>query len=211
MGYCIDIVAVHNAGPARKGPIMKIYTRSGDEGFTSLLGAVRARKDDSRIEAIGVVDELNCAIGWALCQARLSTHVVIGSVLEPIQRDLFTLGSRVAALGTQTNPRELPHEAVERMERDIDAMAGDLPPLKNFVLPGGSELACRLHLCRVICRRAERAVVHMFNPIDSRPLHDPQALVYLNRLSDLLFTLARLANRDAGETETAWTGRKDQG
>jgi cob(I)alamin adenosyltransferase len=189
---------------------MKIYTRTGDEGFTSLLGGVRTRKDDSRIEAVGALDELNVAIGCALCQARESTHVVISSILEPIQRDIFTLGTRMAALGTKTNPRELPSEAVERLERDIDALTEDLPTLKSFILPGGSELACRLHLCRVACRRAERYVVHMFNPIDTRPLHDPQALVYLNRLSDLLFTLARLANRDAGETETVWTSKKEE-
>ena len=189
---------------------MKIYTRTGDEGFTSLLGAVRARKDDSRVEAIGALDELNSAIGWALCQARQTTHVVISSALEPIQRDLFALGTRIAALGTKTNPRELPREAVERLERDIDAMSEDLPGLKSFILPAGCELACRLHLCRALCRRAERTVVHMFNPIDARSLHDPQALAYLNRLSDLLFTLARLANRDGGEGEMGWTSRSGE-
>jgi cob(I)alamin adenosyltransferase len=189
---------------------MKTFTRTGDEGFTSLLGGMRARKDDSRIEAVGALDELNTAVGWALSQARQTTHVVIGSILEPIQRDLFTLGARIAALGTQTTPRELPSEAVERLERDLDALAEDLPPLKGFIFPGGCELACRLHLCRAVCRRAERTIVHMFNPIDARPLLDPQALAYLNRLSDLLFTLARLANRDAGESETAWTSRKEE-
>ncbi len=188
---------------------MKIYTRTGDEGFTSLLGAVRARKDDSRIEAVGTLDELNAALGWALCQARLATHVVIGSILEPIQHEIFILGTRIAALGTKTTPRDVPPNAVERMERDIDALTEDLPPLKAFIIPGGCELGCRLHLCRVICRRAERAVVHMFNPIEARPLHDPQALVYLNRLSDLLFILARLANRDAGESEEVWVGKQD--
>jgi cob(I)alamin adenosyltransferase len=189
---------------------MKVYTRTGDEGFTHLLGGFRTRKDDTRIDAIGALDELNTAIGWALYQARQSTHVVIGSILEPIQRDIFGLGSRIAALGTNTTPRELPRENVERLERDIDALTEDLPPLKFFILPGGSELGCRLHACRVICRRAERAVVHLLNPTDSRPLHDPQALAYLNRLSDLLYTLARLANRDAGESETTWTGKTSE-
>jgi cob(I)alamin adenosyltransferase len=189
---------------------MNIYTRTGDEGFTSLLGGVRTRKDDSRIEAIGTLDELNTAIGWALCQAREWTHVVIGSALEPIQRELFILGTRIAALGTKTNPRELPRDVVERLERDIHSLSGDLPDLKAFVLPGGCELACRLHMCRVICRRAERAVVHMLNPIDTRPLHDPQALAYLNRLGDLLYTLARLANRDSGESENVWSGRANE-
>lgn len=189
------------------GLTMKIYTRTGDEGFTSLLGAARARKDDSRVEAIGMLDELNCAVGFALAQARATTHVVICSILEPIQTDLFTLGTRIAALGTKRTPRELPRDVVERLERDIDALTEDLEPLKSFILPGGSELGCRLHLCRAVCRRAERAVVHMLNPTDARPLHDPQTLAYLNRLSDLLYTLARLANRDAGECETIWTGQ----
>ena len=100
--------------------------------------------------------------------------------------------------------RELPPDAVQRMEGHIDSLSRELPPLRTFLLPAGCELACRLHVCRSLCRRAERAVIHLLNPLDGQLLHDPQAVPYLNRLSDLLFTLARLANRDAEEEETPW-------
>jgi cob(I)alamin adenosyltransferase len=191
------------------GQNVKIYTKKGDEGFTSLLGA-RARKDDARVEALGAIDELNCSIGLARCEAKRVTHMVIMNVLQPIQEELFSLGSRVAGMGTGKSLRQMPSDSVERMENSVDALWQDMPPLHAFILPGCCELACRLHICRAVCRRAERAVVHLLNPTEQHPLYDPVAVPYLNRLSDLLFTLARLANRDAGELETLWqSGKSD--
>lgn len=184
---------------------MKLYTRKGDEGFTSLLGGTRARKDDARVEALGSLDELNSAVGLAMAQAREIEHVVIRSTLAPIQGELFVIGARIAALGSATVPAALPDGVIERLERDIDTVCADLAPLKHFVLPRGSELAARLHLARAVSRRAERAVVHLLNPTDPELLHDPITMKYLNRLNDLLFALARLANRDAGESEIRWS------
>ena len=190
--------------------MIKLYTRTGDEGFTNLLGGARTRKDDPRVEALGGLDELNSTIGWTLAQARAVGHVVITSSLEPIQPELFILGARVAGLGTNRAPRDLPLESIARMEQDIDTIWADLTPLKSFILPGGSELACRLHLARAEARRAERAVVHLLNPREATLLHDPIAVKYLNRLNDLLFALARLANRDAGEPEILWQGHAQE-
>lgn len=183
---------------------MKVYTRTGDEGFTSLIGGGRARKDDPRVEALGGLDELNSVIGWALCEARRVEHVFISGALEPVQRELFVLGSRMAMLGTGKLPPDLPQAAVDRMERDIDVIWADLEPLTSFIIPGGSELGSRLHVARAVCRRAERAVIHLLNPTAEVVLFDPLAVKYLNRLNDLLFALARLANRDAGENDVLW-------
>ena len=185
---------------------MQIYSRKGDHGFTHLLGSLRVRKDDARLEAVGALDELNCHVGHALTEAQRLTHVVIAGILRPIQCELFILGSRLAGLGTPAPKRDLPLGAVDRLERHIDTLSEDLPPLRTFILPNGCELACRLQVCRSVCRRAERAVVHLLNPADAELLHDPMAVPYLNRLSDLLFMLGRLANRDANETETPWLG-----
>lgn len=185
---------------------MKIYTKHGDEGFTSLLGGSRTRKDDPRIVALGEVDSLNSTIGWVLSATRAMPHIVITSALEPVQAELFILGARLAAMGTTKEPMPLPDSTIERMERDIDMISEDLEPLTDFVLPGGCELACRLHIARTVARRAEREVVHLLNPRDETLLHDPTALRYLNRLNDLLFVLARLANRDAGEGDIHWHG-----
>ena len=110
----------------------------------------------------------------------------------------------MAALGTGRDLVELPEGVSTRMEQDIDTVWDDLGPLKTFLVPAGCELACRLHLARTACRAAERAVVHLLNPVDPLLLHDPLAIQYLNRLGDLLFALARLANRDAGEPEVPW-------
>ena len=191
----VDAAAVHRNGA------MDVYTRKGDEGFTSLLGSQRVRKDDPRIEAIGTLDELNTHLGLALCEGRHATHTPITNILQPIQEELPTIASRLAALGTGKPVRPLSDGIIERMECQIDTLCQDLAPLQTFLVPGGCELACRLHVCRAVCRAAERTVVHLLNPTDERILYDPLAVRYLNRLSDLLFTLARLANRDAGETE----------
>ena len=185
---------------------MKLYTRTGDEGFTNLLAGTRTRKDDPRVQALGSLDELNSTLGWTLAQARAVGHVVISSSLEPVQPELFVLGARLAALGTGRPLRDLPESAIERMEQDIDTIWADLEPLRSFILPGGCELASRLHIARAVARQAERDVVHLLNPREATILHDPLAVRYLNRLNDLLFALARLANRDAGEPDVPWHG-----
>ena len=179
---------------------MKIYTRTGDDGSTGLIGGSRIGKDDLRINAYGTVDELNAALSLtsalgAPWSARLRTT----------QEDLFVIGSLLAAPkgGTPnvTLP-SLPEEAVRRLEREIDDADGRLEPLKHFILPGGSEAAARLHLARCVCRRAERLCVAL-----SRAEPVPEEIVtYLNRLSDWLFTMARLANHEAGVPDVPWRG-----
>jgi cob(I)alamin adenosyltransferase len=167
--------------------LTRIYTRGGDEGETSLGDGTRVSKNHPRVEATGEVDELNSLIGWAAA--------VEGApeLLERIQNELFDLG---ADLATPDHPgRErlrLSQEQVDRLERDCDAANVQLEPLKSFVLPGGTELASRLYLARAVCRRAERAVLR----VDGA---SPLVAVYLNRLSDLLFILARAANAPAAE------------
>ena len=184
---------------------MKLYTRTGDAGFTDLLGTRRVRKDDSRIEACGVVDELNCWLGHCLVEADRTGQQTIGEALGDVQADLFTLGARLAALGTGRPPRDLPLDAVERLEIRADTIGDGLPPVDHFVVPGGCELATRLHIARAVCRRAERTVVHLLNPRDENFVHDPLAVRYLNRLSDLLFAAARLVNVNAHMAEALWS------
>jgi len=184
--------------------LMKLYTRKGDAGFTNLMGRQRVRKDDPRLEATGLVDELNSWIGHAATEARRAGHEVIENALTPVQADLFTVGARLAALGQDKAPREMPHDAIVRLECEIDALSERVAPLTHFVLPGGCELASRLHLCRAVCRRVERVVVGLMNPRDDEFVHDPLSVQYLNRLSDLLFVAARLANLDAGCAEQQW-------
>ena len=145
---------------------MMLYSRKGDNGRTYLLGAVRVRKDDPRIEAVGTLDELNSAIGLALRQATEIGHIVIPSILAPVQSELFTPGASLASLGTGKCTPEMAAEPIERMERDIDIIFHDLTPPTTFILPGGCELACRLHLARAVCRRAERVVVGLLDPTD---------------------------------------------
>ena len=183
---------------------MKIYTRTGDAGFTSLPGSQRARKDDPRILACGLIDELNCSIGLALAEAMRVGHGVIADLLAPVQGELFAVAARIASPGTDTPPRPLGIDATDEMERRIDVMAEDLAPLGSFILPGGCELACRLHVCRAVCRRAEAGVVHLLDPGAEESPHDPVDLGLLNRLSDLLFVAARTANHDAGCAEVQW-------
>jgi cob(I)alamin adenosyltransferase len=183
---------------------MKIYTRKGDAGFTNLLGSQRVRKDDSRIEAGGLMDELNCWIGHAASEARRVGHDTTVNTLTPVQADLFALSTHVAALGTGKAPRGMSYDVIADVEARIDAISDQLPSLAHFILPGGCELATRLHLCRAACRRAERGVVHLLNPLDDEFVHDPLTVQYLNRLSDLLFVLTRLVNQDAGCADQPW-------
>ena len=181
---------------------MKIYTRGGDEGETSLFGAGRVGKGHPRVEAMGAVDELNAMIGWAVTQLGAGPS---RDGLEALQHDLFALGAELATPA----PREgrarpstppLPGARVPEMERWIDEAAAELPELQAFVLPGGSPPAAALHLARTVCRRAERAVVRLS---ESEAVAEV-VLVYLNRLSDLLFMLARLENHRAGTGDVEW-------
>ena len=168
---------------------MKVYTRTGDEGSTSLCGPERALKDDLRIRSYGTVDELSSILGW--CRAVIKDEV-LDKLTADIQRQLFVLGTDLATPGTEEKRRSSRVSAadVEHLEKEIDYYQEQIPPLKHFLLPSGCELACRFHMSRVVCRRAERRVVSL----SQGPEINPVAMRYLNRLSDLLFVLARYAN-----------------
>ena len=176
----------------------KIYTRTGDDGTTGLVDGTRRAKHDPRLEAIGEVDELNSAVGFAA----LALDAERASALQRIQNDLFDLGADLATPlgeigGADFTPSPMVLRVVtaqpERLEAEIDALNAALPPLTSFILPGGSEGAARVHLARAIARRAERAAVAL---AASEPVN-PAALAYLNRLSDYLFVLARAINAGA--------------
>ena len=167
--------------------LTRIYTRGGDAGETSLGDGSRVAKTDPRVEAVGQVDELNSLVGWALATARAP------ELLLRIQNELFDLGADLATPETAGRERlRVSEELIDRLESECDAANAELEPLRSFVLPGGTELASRLYLARAVCRRAERAVLRV---ADVSPL----VAVYLNRLSDLLFILARTANAGGGE------------
>jgi cob(I)alamin adenosyltransferase len=173
--------------------LTRIYTRTGDDGSTGLAGQVRLSKDDARIEAIGAVDELNSAIGVLLAEALPDDA---RALLVTVQHRLFDLGGELAMPEYQT----LGEAETGRLEAAIDAWNAALPPLKEFILPGGSRAAAACHLARAICRRAERALVHLHHGEALRP----PLLGYVNRLSDMLFVLARVLNRAAGTEVTYW-------
>jgi len=180
----------------------RIYTRTGDAGETGLFGGQRVPKDDVRVRAYGTVDEANAAIGVARAAGPAPA---IDAVLERIQHHLFDLGAELATPPEATAaaayvPRVVP-AWVEALERDIDRFEDALPPLRTFILPGGTSLAAALHLARTVARRAEREVVSLA----AREPVAPDVLRFVNRLSDLLFVLARTANRDAGRPDAAWT------
>jgi cob(I)alamin adenosyltransferase len=177
---------------------MKIYTRTGDDGTTGLPGGQRTRKCDPRLECVGALDELNASLGLAAAGAGDDE---LRSRLHAIQEDLFLLCAHLAA--PEPLPARLPaldDSMIGRLEMQIDGAQVQLPPLRQFILPGGSETGARLHLARTICRRAERAVVAF--ALD-RPV-SPIILTYLNRLSDWLFVEARLANHRAGQADRPW-------
>ena len=178
---------------------MKIYTKTGDSGETSLFGGTRVRKDDARVDAYGEVDELNAWLGLALAA---TPDAVFVEPLEQIQRDLFALGAQLADPGDTLAPRVtkaiIADADVERLEQWIDRFDGEVPPLRRFILPGGAPEAATLHLARTVCRRAERRMVALTPPVD------PVLVRYVNRLSDLLFVLARAANHRRGVSETEW-------
>lgn len=181
---------------------MKVYTRTGDTGETSLFGGGRVRKDHRRVVAYGEVDELNAALGLAM--AAKPTDFEAG-LLQQIQRDLFAIGGQLASPNPEKVARALqkaaiPEERVAELEGAIDRVERQLPSLTAFVAPGGSLKAALLHVARTACRRAERGVVHLGRE-ESVP---PVILPYLNRLSDLLFVLARLANQHAHMPDETW-------
>jgi cob(I)alamin adenosyltransferase len=181
---------------------MKIYTRTGDAGETALFGGGRVSKDHHRVAAYGSLDELNATVGSAVVRAG---DARIRERLLQLQHDLFAVGAILA-----TAPRDdgsghphlppMPRGRIAEMERWMDEAEQELPPLTQFVLPGGAEGAAALHVARTVCRRAERAVVHLatLEPVDD------DIVPFLNRLSDLLFTLARLENHRAGVADVTW-------
>ena len=181
---------------------MKIYTKTGDDGETGLFGGGRVRKDHARVAAYGDVDELNSVIG--LARATEPAHD-FDPLLESIQRDLFSIGGHLATpdpdkVKKALEKAELSLERIAVFESAIDAADRELLPLRAFVLPAGSLKAAALHVARTVCRRAERSVVHLAGESPVPELF----LVYLNRLSDLLFTLARLANHRDGQGDVVW-------
>ena len=178
---------------------MKIYTKTGDKGETGLFGGKRVQKDSLRIEAYGTVDELNSLIG--LCRS-MNTVKDVDGILGEIQNDLFTLGADLATpydVGNSSLKRIQPVDVI-RLERHIDAIDPTLEPLKNFILPGGNRSAALLHVARTVCRRAEREVVNLTHTENI----GEESVVYLNRLSDLLFILARRVNALSNTPETKW-------
>jgi cob(I)alamin adenosyltransferase len=181
---------------------MKIYTKTGDLGSTGLFGGGRVPKDDIRVEAYGDVDELNAVIGMA---RSIEMMPRIDEVLVPIQRDLFAIGALLATPDREKMAQHLEKARIDEgrigeLERAIDDGEAELEPLRAFILPGGTPKAAALHVARTVCRRAERHVVRLQHEVELPPL----AVIYLNRLSDLLFTLARVANRLAGAGEVTW-------
>lgn len=185
---------------------MKIYTRRGDAGETDLFGGARVGKDHRRVEAYGAVDELNAALGVA---GAASGSPDVRELVETLQARLFDLGAQLATPDAERRAKsgfEGPGEAdILELERRIDAFEGELQPLRRFVLPGGSAGAAAFHLARTVCRRAERRVVALAR---EEPL-EPTATRYLNRLSDLLFVLARVENRRAGRADVEWRAGRE--
>lgn len=179
---------------------MKIYTRTGDAGETGLFDGTRVPKSDARVDAYGEVDELNGLLGVARTQ---HVDADIDEVLLHLQRDLFALGARLAdpnaRIAQRVTKAAIGEDAVARLESWIDRLEEELPPLRRFILPGGSAAGATLHLARTVCRRAERRIVGL-----GRDAVDPVLIAYVNRLSDLLFVIARAVNRRAGIAETEW-------
>ena len=178
---------------------MKIYTKTGDAGQTSLAGGTRVAKDDPRVAAYGDVDELNAHLGLARAYV---PDVEIDGELARLQRDLFALGAQLAdptaQVASRVSKAVMSEADIERLEHIIDTREATLPPLKKFILAGGSPCGAALHVARAVCRRAERSMVALDPPVD------PLLLKYINRLSDLLFVLARSVNHRAGAAETTW-------
>jgi cob(I)alamin adenosyltransferase len=179
---------------------MKIYTKTGDSGETSLFDNTRVSKADARVDAYGEVDELNACLGAARAAG---VDADIAALIESLQRDLFAFGARLAdpsaRIAARVEKVTIDAATVQRLEQSIDRLEEMLPPLRHFILPGGSPGGALLHLARTVCRRAERRVIAL-----GSGAVDPILIVYLNRLSDLLFVLARVVNHRAGIPEAEW-------
>jgi cob(I)alamin adenosyltransferase len=184
---------------------MKIYTRTGDQGQTGLYGGTRVSKADPRVAAYGDVDELNACLGIVRAQGELAEDIV--TLLEQLQKDLFAIGARLANPSDKPSRRSTMDDRrstidaadVVRLEASIDRLEAELPPLRRFILPGGSRAGALLHFSRTVCRRAERAIVSL-----GTEQVDQHLVIYVNRLSDLLFVMARAVNHRAGQHETEW-------
>ena len=181
---------------------IKIYTRTGDDGRTALFGGGRVAKDDIRVAAYGDVDELNAVIGAARSAEMMPR---IDEVLAPVQKDLFAIGALLATphpeeYRKQLEKARISNQRIAQLEQAIDDGEAELAPLKAFIMPGGTPKAAALHVARTVCRRAERAVVRLQHEQEIPAI----VVVYLNRLSDLLFVLARVANHRAGAGEVTW-------
>ncbi|HYM80214.1 MAG TPA: cob(I)yrinic acid a,c-diamide adenosyltransferase [Candidatus Limnocylindria bacterium] len=185
---------------------MKIYTRTGDDGTTALLGAGRLLKSDVRVEAYGTVDELNAALGSARAQDSGSW---LAEPLSAIQSQLFMVGAELAARSSELLAKldRVGEPEIAALEREIDRLDAELPPLKQFVLPAGTPFATSLHQARTVCRRAERRVV----ALAQSETVAPHVIRYLNRLADLLFVMARWSNQRAGAAEVPWRPEKRPG
>ncbi len=181
---------------------MKLYTKHGDDGSTGLIGGARVLKNDIRVSAYGEVDETNAAIGVVI--AGCSDKEIIAT-LRIIQTELFVLGAELATPAGETPRLRVGEPHVTQLERWIDAASAEVAPLRNFVLPGGSEIAAGLHFARTVCRRAERAAV----ALAQEQQVGQWSIVYLNRLSDLLFALARQANKRADVEDIPWHPPKE--
>lgn len=184
---------------------MKIYTRTGDTGETALFGGMRVPKDSPRIRAYGNVDELNAVIGMAVSS---SDDTKLIDVLRQLQNELFMVGADLATpYGVKNSKTVRVNEShITRVEREIDHHEQELNPLKSFILPGGATCASALHLARTVCRRAERVTFELSKVEDI----NKQVIIYLNRLSDLLFVLARVANARSGKKDIPWRPDKNE-
>jgi cob(I)alamin adenosyltransferase len=191
---------------------LKIYTKTGDAGETSLFDNSRVSKADPRVDAYGEVDEVNACLGAALAAIRVRRSATsaghglsddIADVLETIQKDLFAVGARLAdpssRIAGRVTKAAVTAQQIELLETTIDRLEAELPPLRKFILPGGSSAGAFLHLARTVCRRAERRVVAL-----GPDAVEASVVIYLNRLSDLLFVMARAVNHRAGVPETEW-------
>ncbi len=186
--------------------LSRIYTKTGDQGETGLVGGQRVPKDAQRIEVFGTVDELNSFVGLARISARESGLNELESIFERVQHELFNLGSVLATLPQDLHPKQprITKETIERLEREIDRYNASLPSLRSFVLPGGSRICAELHVCRTVCRRAERTLVTMSHA-EEIPI---EAMLYLNRLSDAMFVWSRWVNQALGVEEALWQPNK---
>lgn len=197
-------VSVRFPGAFLYNASMRLYTRTGDDGTTGLIGGSRTAKDDLQIDTYGTVDELNAVLGVV----RTASEPWLAQLLEPVQNELFIVGSHLAlAVGQNPDDWKLPmlsKSMIERLEKQIDSAEQELPKLMNFILPGGTMLAANLHVARTVCRRAERLMV----TYSRKRKVDPLVIEFLNRLSDWLFAYARLVNHRSNVVDVPWTYQK---